>query len=113
MTTMTETTPTSDGRSADIASADIDALMALAGDLDPAGLDDAVHDCCDTTASERYNTDDSLTDLTDDDAAEVAYAETSTIGSTINNSGIRAQIAFLIAELGMAGARNAIEDAHR
>ena len=67
--------------------------------LEPAALDDWVHDCCDATASRRVNNDHGLADDIED-AQDVAYGDASRIGSRVNNAGLTSQLAFLAAELG-------------
>jgi hypothetical protein len=103
-------TPTSDGKYAEIDAAVVDALVARLEQaaIAPEALDDTVHDCCDATASRRFNNDPSLPENADE-ALDVAYGDASKIGSDVNNDGLRAQVAFLIAELGPQGARQIID----
>lgn len=95
-----------------VAEAHVAALeaYATAAGLAPVDLDDLVHDCCDASASRRVNND---SDLPEDieAAQDAAYADASTIGSRVNNEGIRGQVAFLIAELGYLDAKAALERA--
>jgi hypothetical protein len=71
-------------------------------------LDDLVHDCCDTAASSWYSNDVELADMSADEALDCVHSAMSQVGSTVNNGGFEAQVAFLVAELGPVEAEQAI-----
>jgi hypothetical protein len=98
----TVSTIRADGTFTNIAADDVGRLLAVVGDIDPSRLDDLVHDCCDRAAAGRFNSDEALAHENVDDAVDAAYAHASEIGSGVNNEGVPAQVAFLLAELGTA-----------
>lgn len=88
---------------------EVDSLETLIADLQVPSivLDDAVHDCCDATASRRLNSDETLPgDI--EQAHDVAYGEASAHGSAANNGGPRSQAAFLLTALSLAEAEAAV-----
>jgi hypothetical protein len=82
-------------------------MLETAG-IEPGDIDEDVHACCDMTASRWVNN--RYTDLPLPAAQDKAYAETGTIGSDVNNGGLTAQVAFLIAEVGAANARELLTE---
>src|SRR4051812_27478820 len=85
-----------------VPAADLARLEALAErlGLHPEALDDAVHDVCDRAAA--HIADDQEDTFADDDEDEDhrdrVWDEVSGIGSEVNNSGLTAQLAFLLAD---------------
>src|SRR4051794_28918551 len=91
-----------------VPAADLARLEALAErlGLHPEALDDAVHDVCDRAAAhladeEADEDDDTLAgDDEDQEHRDRVWDEVSGIGSEVNNAGLTAQLAFLLADDG-------------
>ena len=88
-----------------VPAADLARLEALAErlGLHPEALDDAVHDMCDRAAAHIADEDedpfaDDDEDDEDDEHRDRVWDEVSGIGSEVNNSGLTAQLAFLLAD---------------
>jgi hypothetical protein len=108
----TVTTITSRDERVEVRKVVVDELIreAIAAGLTSDDLDDLVHDCCDQTASSRVNNDPTLIEMDIEAAQDRAYGECGAIGSDVNNRGVEAQIAFLVAELGDINARFRVQE---
>ena len=85
-----------------VPAADLARLEALAErlGLHPEALDDAVHDVCDRAAAHIADDEEDTfeeDDEDDEDHRDRVWDEVSGIGSEVNNSGLTAQLAFLLA----------------
>lgn len=97
-------------------------LMALIDTLqvEPEDLDDLVHDCFERTASATLNADPETVNTVLGRAAshpldvvedgDALYESFSRTASVVNNSGVRAQAALLLADLGEVGASDAVRE---
>lgn len=73
--------------------------LAVERGLTEQDLDDLVHDCADHLASEAVNTD--PRELPIDQLQDEHYGTWSQKASEINNSGMRAQVSWLVEHLGL------------
>jgi hypothetical protein len=85
-----------------VPAADLARLEALAErlGLHPEALDDAVHDVCDRAAAHLADDDEDTfaEDDEDEEHRDGIWDEVSGIGSEVNNAGLTAQLAFLLAD---------------
>ena len=84
-----------------VPAADLARLEALAErlGLHPEALDDAVHDVCDRAAAHIADEEeDTFADDEGEEHRDRVWDEVSGIGSEVNNAGLTAQLAFLLAD---------------
>ncbi|MFD8078991.1 hypothetical protein ACFV3E_40830 [Streptomyces sp. NPDC059718] len=85
-------------------------LLALAEQLgiDPVDLDEAVHDAASRYASDACN---SSGAVDDDEATDALYDAAGHSAAAINNTGLSAQVPYLVKQYGAANTEGFIRDA--